>query len=68
MEKLKVAHVHTTDRAGGGAKMVHQLHSCLNEHESFKSRLFVGNKRTSGDEVVEISKYIGEGALNELIE
>jgi glycosyltransferase involved in cell wall biosynthesis len=54
MTDIKVAHLHTVDQAGGGAKIVRNLHKQLNKDTDFDSSLFVGEKKTNINKIIEL--------------
>lgn len=68
MSKTKIAHLHTIDQAGGGAKIVRELHTELNTDEKFSSRLFVGEKKTNIDSVTELPSIPFEKEFNRFVE
>lgn len=68
MAKLNIAHLHAVDQAGGGAKIVRNLHTELRNSTGFGSRLFVGEKNTELDGVIELPSIPGEKQMNGFIE
>jgi glycosyltransferase involved in cell wall biosynthesis len=51
---MRVAHLHSTDKSGGGAKIVRELHTRLNDYKNVESCLFVGEKNTSDQHTKQI--------------
>jgi glycosyltransferase involved in cell wall biosynthesis len=68
MSELDIAHLHTIDQAGGGAKIVRKLHTELTNSSKFDSRLFVGNKQTNREDIIEIGSSDIETRVTNFLE
>lgn len=68
MSEIKVAHLHTVDQAGGGAKIVRNLHERINKDVDFSSFLFVGEKKTDINKVIELPSLPLEKKFNKFFE